>query len=204
MIGYKNEFFEIIESAGRSKNRSRLWKCRCKCGNFTILDTNNITSKRIKSCGCSRKGINKGNKFGFKHGLTKHKENSHPLYNARNRIITRCYNAKKRDYPYYQGKGIRVFSEWIKNPLSFYKWSLDNGWKKGLSLDRIDPNGDYEPNNCQWITTSENLKRMHKMKKENFPIIKRKVFKGCFRCGCTAEANSLCKRKMKREGKKEK
>lgn len=193
MIGYKNEFFEILGEAGRSKNRSKLWKCKCKCGNFSILDTHSIKAKRIKSCGCSRKGKNAGNKFGLKHGLTKHGERADPLYEMRNRIITRCYNAKSTDYPYYQGRGIKVCEEWINNPMAFREWALMHGWKKGLCLDRIDPNGDYSPENCQFLTISENLKKMHKQKE----IIKKEVktISYCFRCKCTALQNGECKLK---------
>lgn len=162
MIGYKNEFFEVLEAAGRNENRRELlWKCLCKCGNITILDTHSIKAQRIKSCGCSRKGNNKGNKFGFKHGLTKRGERSHPLYEMRNRMMTRCYNAKPSDYPYYQGKGIKVCDEWIKNPKSFREWAVNNGWFKGSSIDRIDPRCDYSPENCQFLSRSDNLKKKH-------------------------------------------
>lgn len=84
---------------------------------------------------------------------------NHPLYRLRYSIMSRCYNAKSSDYPYYQGKGIKVFEEWRTNPISFYTWCLENGWKSGLSLDRIDPNSDYEPSNCQFITLADNLKK---------------------------------------------
>lgn len=194
MIGYKNEFFEIIESAGRDpKKRYKLWKCLCKCGNYTVLDTHSITAKRIKSCGCSRKGLNKGNTFGIKHGLTKYKIRAHPLYDLRNRIITRCFNPKAKDYPYYGGKGIKVCDEWINNPKSLMEWAFSKGWKKGLVIDRIDPSGDYSPENCQFLTPSENTKKMHR-DKNIYP--KKKVTKSieyCYRCKCTADSDGLCK-----------
>jgi hypothetical protein len=196
MIGYKTEFLEIIESAGRNpKNRSRLWKCKCRCGNFTIIDTNSIKARRIISCGCSRKGNNLGNKFGFKHGLTKHGERAHPLYDLRNRILTRCYNAKPSDYPYYQGKGITVSDEWIKDPWAFHNWAIANGWQKGLCLDRIDPEGNYEPNNCQFLTISQNLKKMHREKNKNSPAtkIKKEKLLYCFKCKCSAKSSAECK-----------
>lgn len=195
MIGYKNEFFEVIELAGRNaKKRHLLWRCLCKCGNTTILDTHSIKAERIKSCGCSRKGKNKGNKFGLRHGLCVDK-NKIPLYRIRNTIITRCYNASKRDFPYYQGKGIRVCEEWIQRPASFAEWALNNGWKKGLVLDRIDPRGNYEPSNCQFLTVSENLKKMHREK--DLPKNNTEVISYCFRCKCTADNDGMCKRKGK-------
>jgi hypothetical protein len=199
MIGFKNEFFEVIESAGRNpKTRSLLWKCICRCGKTTILQTNQIKKERVKSCGCSRKGKNKGNKFGFKHGLTRFNGRSHPLYEMRNRILTRCYSAKKSDYPYYQGKGIRVYEEWIHNPKSFFEWAYANNWQKGMVIDRIDTNKDYEPTNCQFLTISENIKKRHKEGK--YPRIKREIVKSCFRCKCTADENGPCKKPKESNG----
>lgn len=95
---------------------------------------------------------------GIRHQIT----TNHPLYKLRWVVITRCYNASPRDFPYYQGKGIRIFDEWINNQDSFFKWCLDNGWKRGLVLDRIDPTKDYFPDNCQFLTKTQNLIKMHK------------------------------------------
>ena len=196
MIGYKTEYLEVIEEAGRNeKKRYKLWKCLCKCGNYTILDTHSIKAERIKSCGCSRKGKNKGNQFGFKHGLTKYKVRAHPLYEMRNRMLTRCYNAKESDYPYYQGRGITVCDEWINNPKSFMEWALNNGWQKGLSIDRIDSNKGYSPENCQFITLSENIKKKWADKKSStIKKIPKQKIEYCFRCKCTASEDGACKK----------
>jgi hypothetical protein len=85
----------------------------------------------------------------------------HPLYRLRYTILTRCYNAAPNDFPYYQGKGIKVCDEWKLNPSMFYQWCLDNNWKVGLALDRIDSSKDYSPDNCQFLGKSENLVKMH-------------------------------------------
>lgn len=167
MIGFKNQYFEVIEFSGKNTKKGyNLWKCLCKCGNITIKNTNVLRSEVIKSCGCSKKGNNKGNKFAHKHGLTKRNGPHHPLYRMRNSIMTRCYNAKKTDYSYYQGKGIKVFQEWIDDPKSFYDWAIENGWEEGLTIDRIDSNKDYCPDNCQFLSRSANLKKMHTNKKK--------------------------------------
>ncbi len=96
----------------------------------------------------------------------------HALYRLRYTIMTRCYNADIKDFPYYQGKGIIVCDEWKLNPESFYQWCLDHGWSVGMVLDRIDNNKNYSPDNCQFIDSSENLKKMHRdniMTGENAP-----------------------------------
>ena len=192
MIGYKNEFFEVISNSGtKNKNRSILWECRCKCGKITFLPSYIIKNKSIKSCGCSRKGLNKGNKFGVKHGLTALGKAYNPLYTMRNRIITRCYNAKPSDFPYYQGKGITVHEEWIQNPRSFYEWGMANGWKSGLTIDRINPNGNYEPNNCMFSSISDNLKNMHTWRSVKKPLAE--IVRYCFRCKCMGSEIDPCK-----------
>jgi hypothetical protein len=83
----------------------------------------------------------------------------HPLYMKRYVIMNRCYKASSKDFKNYQGKGISVFEQWRTSAYSFYKWCLENGWKRGLQIDRIDPNGNYEPNNCQFLTPSEHGKK---------------------------------------------
>lgn len=141
------------------KRRSHKWNCVCKCGYTRIVDTSILTTKRYKNCkNCKPKYYAIGNKYALKHGLTKHKASSHPLYRMRNGMMTRCYNAKKSDYPYYQGKGIEVYKEWVNSPLAFYNWAINNGWQEGLTIDRIDPECDYEPDNCRFITMVENIK----------------------------------------------
>lgn len=99
----------------------------------------------------------------------------HPIYHLRYTIMTRCYNAAPRDYRFYQGRGIEVCDEWKNSYINFFQWCMDNGWRRGLVLDRINNNGNYEPNNCKFITATENLKKMHKdnkMSGENAPHAK--------------------------------
>jgi hypothetical protein len=146
--------------------------------------------KRIKSCGCSRKGNGKGNNYGFKHGLTARGVRN-PIYELRNRMLTRCYNAKPNDYPYYQGKGIKACDEWINNPKSFQEWAINNGWYKGCTIDRIDPNGDYCPENCRFLSKSDNIKKRHALGR--YKKVQRDIVKYCFRCKCTGNDSSPCK-----------
>jgi hypothetical protein len=86
-------------------------------------------------------------------------KNGHPVYALWYSMNKRCYNASPHNYPFYQGKGIKVSDEWLNNREKFFSWCINNGWKQGLSLDRIDSNKDYSPNNCQFLTISENTKK---------------------------------------------
>ena len=81
-----------------------------------------------------------------------------PLYKKWLNMRQRCNNPKSTYYKYYGGRGIRVCDEWSlrgKGYKNFYAWAIENGYKKGLTLDRIDVNGNYEPNNCRWVTMKE-------------------------------------------------
>ena len=78
-------------------------------------------------------------------------------------MLYRCYNKKSKDYPYYGGKGIEVCEEWRKNPKYFEEWSINNGYTDDLTIDRVDSNKDYCPENCQWIPLDENARRAGKV-----------------------------------------
>jgi len=82
----------------------------------------------------------------------------HPLYPIWLSMKARCFNPKRKDYKYYGGRGITVCDEWLVRS-NFEKWVLENGWQKGLSIDRIDDGGNYCPENCQIITKSDNNKK---------------------------------------------
>ena len=99
------------------------------------------------------------------------------LYHIYYGMKSRCYNPKTKKYELYGGKGIKICQEWLNDYLCFKKWSYENGYSenKGLSIDRIDSDKDYEPNNCQWISLSENSAKAnigrHKNKHKHKSII---------------------------------
>lgn len=70
-------------------------------------------------------------------------------------MLFRCYNEKSKDYPKYGGKGIKVYEEWRDSFIAFYQWSIENGYDKDLSIDRIDNSKGYFPDNCRWATKKE-------------------------------------------------
>lgn len=94
---------------------------------------------------------------------TKH-PNRHPLYSTWVGIKTRCYNPNHKCYNSYGGKGIYMCEEWKNSFVPFYNWMMDNGWKQGITIDRIDSDKPYEPSNCQLITQSLNsIKRNYQL-----------------------------------------
>ena len=89
----------------------------------------------------------------YKHGLCEH-----PLYNVWKNMKKRCYNKNVYNYKSYGGRGIIVCDEWRNNFKAFYDWALNNDYEKGLEIDRVDNDGNYEPSNCRFVTRSENQK----------------------------------------------
>lgn len=131
----------------RAKNRGKhtMWKCKCDCGNYTITGANELKQGTTKSCGCL-----KFESRNSTHGLTKTR-----LYSIWSKMKDRCLNKNNPAYKWYGGRGITICQEWLDDFMDFYKWAIENGYKEGLSIDRIDVNGNYEPCNCRWITLEE-------------------------------------------------
>lgn len=151
---------EILKK--RDVKRNALWKCSCDCGNYAIVKSTDLLSGNTTSCGCLRK--EKAKILNKTHG--KAGENKR-LYNIWIGMNDRCYNSQNKFYYDYGGRGISVCKEWKgENGLNnFFEWSMKNGYQDNLTIDRIDNDKGYSPDNCRWATrkVQQNNKRTNRI-----------------------------------------
>ena len=139
----------VLLCVGKNKKGEWLWLCRCECGR----------EKAISGC-ILRRGDSRGcMSCHIKRIHTKHGCCGTQIHNIWKQMIRRCESQNHKDYKYYGNRGIKVCSEWRRNFRIFRKWALANGYENGLTIDRIDNDGDYEPNNCQFLTRGENSRK---------------------------------------------
>ena len=144
----------------RLQNHKTYWHCVCDCGLTVIATGNNLRSGNTKSCGClQREKASQTGKRNTRHGESH--DNRTRLYTIWCGMRQRCENPNRDAYPLYGGKGVRVCEEWSEYE-AFKKWAMANGYAEDLSIDRIDSNGNYCPENCRWISGSENTARANK------------------------------------------
>lgn len=159
--GQKFGYLTTIEPS-KTKNGRAGWLCRCVCGNDTVVKTHNLISGNTKSCGCMwHVSIGEKKRIHGEAGGVYEGERT-ALYRCWVNMRSRCYNQKVRSYVDYGAKGIRVCEDWMDFE-KFAVWAYDNGYQAGLTIERKDPLKNYCPENCEWISLSENSKRAHRI-----------------------------------------
>ena len=157
----------VIEYVGKDKNNYKLYRCRCDCGNEIIVKGSSLLTGHTKSCGCVKK-----NQFKT-HGFASKDARLYDIYNA---MFHRCYHKDDKGYRYYGKRGIKICDEWIKDISSFFDFAYSNGYNETKTIDRINSNGDYSPDNCRFITKRLNTLRACFKRKYGFDPTDEEVF----------------------------
>lgn len=153
ITGNKYGRLTVLGYAGKTDKNRSLWKCLCECGNFVIARSDFLKSGNKQSCGClnnekrSQRCIDRNMKHGMAHTR---------LYRVWCDMRRRCNNPKASEYKNYGARGIRVCEQWDNDFQTFYDWAMKNGYneaaKRGeCTIDRINVNGDYCPDNCRFV-----------------------------------------------------
>lgn len=138
----------VIERDRNDKQGKPMWKCRCDCGNEVVVRGAALAAGRTHSCGCYDVDVH-----------TTHGGFGTKLYSVWRSMCARCNNPAHKAFPSYGGRGISVCSEWLDFAV-FRKWAFDNGYDENASkwektLDRIENDKGYSPDNCRWVDMRE-------------------------------------------------
>lgn len=196
-----------VISFSHTKNGDRHWACKCECGKTTTPRGTDLKFGRVRSCGCYRAIVTR--KRVTTHNLSPQTEkNGHPLYSTWVDMRKRCNNPKYRAFHRYGGRGIRVCSRWD----DFTLFISDMGDRPAnYSIDRIDNNGDYKPDNCMWATRKQQARNRQNTvyveingakerfadvcERHNIPLVNAHARLGygwCKQCAATVQKYGVC------------
>lgn len=134
----------VLEETSERRKGNVMWLCKCDCGTVRTVSASTLKTGKSVSCGCYNKEV-----------ITTHGKTHSRLYHTWTSMVRRCTDPNSPEADGYINRGIKVCDEWLNSFEAFRDWATENGYQDGLSIDRINNNGNYEPSNCRWATAKE-------------------------------------------------
>ncbi len=156
LSGNRYDMLYVIRRVDNSSDGYVQYLCQCDCGNYKIIKADNLRNGNTHSCGCLKKKMMAEKQF--KHGSSggRHGQSTR-LYRIWRGMLSRCYTKSATEYDRYGGRGISVCDDWRYDYCSFMDWAMSNGYSDDLTIDRINNDSDYSPDNCRWVPFEKQL-----------------------------------------------